>query len=348
MSFWNKKEEPIVKSDPVKPSSVNDNDIVARLNSALGNDVAGEARRIVKDAQKAGQDIQDGYRFLATLGRAFAAIGRACLFIARHVPGPLKAAGRLYKEQIWDRFTYIKDKDGDEVFSKKRASMVVSLTAAFVMACNPFSFTVGPVTVPEGPIPDAILYAATVDKERVNLHMSEQPSENYYTVDGAYTYPSTPEDSVHYRIQDGTFNEMWSWGAKGHPFYPERIKAAVPPVPSWCEVTTYGLRWRAFSRYFNTYPYILDVKCDPGYDPNTGIKELPSDHAKPLSGPAVPARVPTTNRSAVELKGKDGLTVAFLTKDAEDGHYILQPLKRQEPSSVVAKPSVETAELVKS
>ncbi len=253
-----KKPAAAASSKPATGSAPQD-DVLRRLRDSMKNDVAGNARRILKDADANARNMRDGLKFLGGVARVAFAIASGIRKVGSYVPGPLKWCFNKYAK-AWNAFTHVKDKDGDIQFSKKRAIGMGLVTAMALGSVWPIEWPMGE----RGILADLAFYEATKKDEVVYLHMPEEPGGNHiYTADGAYSYPASAEDALHYEIKDSFFNDAWNLVHHGKKFFPDYVKAAIPPVPSRCEVHSYGFRWKLISRYGHIYPQILDVSCEP-------------------------------------------------------------------------------------
>lgn len=259
--MWGKDDEkkPAASGSGKTTAGAPQDDVLRRLRDSMKNDVAGNARRILKDADANARNMRDGLKFLGGVARVAFAIASGIGKIGSYIPGPLKWCFNKYSK-AWNAFTHVKDKDGDIQFSKKRAIGMGLVTALAVGSVWPIEWPLGE----RGILADLAFYEATKKDEVVYLHMPEEPGGNHiYTADGAYSYPASAEDALHYEIKDSFFNDAWNFVHHGKKFFPDYVKSAIPAVPSRCEVHSYGFRWKLISRYGHMYPQILDVSCEP-------------------------------------------------------------------------------------
>jgi hypothetical protein len=103
-----------------------------------------------------------------------------------------------------------------------------------------------------------------LDKETIYLNGKNEidPKGDVWSVGGCETKPGcSPEDAVSFRIKPSLMHQAWSFSTGRGPFLADYVAVPVPNVPSKCEVTSYGLRWR-ISKWLNSYPVLLEAKCE--------------------------------------------------------------------------------------
>ncbi len=154
---------------------------------------------------------------------------------------------RTYKK-IWIALTHNKY---DEFVYKRGVAVIIgtaiSCFAALVIVFVAF---------------DCAYYLATNKTENIYLSQSEEiyPDDNIWGVKGCYTPECDSTSALYFRIKPSFFNHLWNMTENGHVFFPDIIAATVPTGQAFCEVTSYGLRFRILMM-FNIYPSILEVNC---------------------------------------------------------------------------------------
>lgn len=110
----------------------------------------------------------------------------------------------------------------------------------------------------------ALFNGGQLNKEVIYLNGKNEidPKNDIWSVGGCETKPGCgPEDAISFRIKPSLMHQAWSWSTGRGPFLPDYVAVPISNVPSKCEVTSYGLRWR-ISKWMNSYPVLLDAHCN--------------------------------------------------------------------------------------
>ncbi len=110
----------------------------------------------------------------------------------------------------------------------------------------------------------ALFNGGHLDKEVMYLNGKNEidAKNDIWSVGGCETKPGcSPEDAVSFHIKPSLMHQAWSLSTGRGPFLPDYVAVPVPNVPSKCEVTSYGLRWR-ISKWLNSYPVLLEARCE--------------------------------------------------------------------------------------
>lgn len=109
----------------------------------------------------------------------------------------------------------------------------------------------------------ALFNKGNLHKDTIYLNGKNEidPKGDIWSVGGCEEKPNcTAEDAVSFRIKPSLMHQAWSLSTGRGPFLSDYVAVAVPNVPSKCEVTSYGMRWR-ISKWFNSYPILLEAQC---------------------------------------------------------------------------------------
>jgi len=110
----------------------------------------------------------------------------------------------------------------------------------------------------------ALFNGGSLNKETIYLNGKNEidPKGDVWSVGGCETKQGCgPDDAISFRIKPSLMHQAWSLTTGHGPFLPDYVAVPIPNVPSKCEVTSYGLRWRV-SKWMNSYPVLLDAKCE--------------------------------------------------------------------------------------
>lgn len=211
---------------------------------------------------RAASDLASGGRFLYQLSAGLSWVYRTMR--------PLGSIGLTFTQWCWARYRYLwalvvyqKMADGELLFSKTRAGIMVLLSALW------FWFLLCPIA--QCVFIDAPLYLLTAKvDERIYLSKSQELDAvtNSHAVQGWSDAPFTDQDAMYFRTENSLFNNLWSiWHGRGF-FFPEYV-AAVPSTPTRCIITVYGFRFRFTTRFLNIYPEILATACSAPMESRT-------------------------------------------------------------------------------
>lgn len=172
----------------------------------------------------------------------------------RVIIGPIaRFIGRSYKRFFqWSVYKRSRE-SGEAVFSKKRATGVILLTALI-----PFALWYG--TKPVLITVQQAMMALIAEKEVYTyFHGAETIDEGkLYSIKTTSRVPATPESTMHMHVQQDLV--YWIW-------YPEDLANAVPNEVAWGRVKYTGWRWKPFK----WFPEVKDVEAIP-------LSELPAGH----------------------------------------------------------------------
>jgi hypothetical protein len=236
------------------------------------------------DAIRQGRIVEAGMRF------TFQFVQGLVWFFFNVLYWPLTIIRRFV---IWVCKTYYRfwrwfviGKDGYS--SKQRAGLLVTATVLVSAVAGSLSLTMLEFTG------DTFKYVFFADEEIVFLHNTHLGEKGkYHTIDGSYTYPSSPETSLYYVVEDDLFSNIWSIIKHGHLFYPDGVASSVPPVPSRCKIVSFGVRQKFWVQRVQWYPQMLYATC------------CPDQHVCPSVGEIKQASIP--QRYLVEGKPAFGL-----------------------------------------
>ncbi|MDB5490671.1 MAG: hypothetical protein JWO78_520 [Micavibrio sp.] len=170
--------------------------------------------------------------------------------------------------------------EGMPTFSKTRAG-IATLTTAFLLAAPAEQTPIAPFVpdwiseashaFPYETLYDAGVMTATALFNKGSLHHEViytngateiDPKHDLWNVKACEkTAYCGSEETLYFRIKPSIMHQAWSLSTGHGWFLPDYAAAAVPNVPSKCDVTTYGMRGR-ISKRLNVYPNMLDVKCE--------------------------------------------------------------------------------------
>jgi hypothetical protein len=149
---------------------------------------------------------------------------------------------------------YKQNQESEEpVFSKKRATVVILLTAMLAPALW-YGTRPALITVQQAAM------ALIAEREVYTyFHGAETIEEGkLYSIKTTSRVPATPESTMHMHVQQDLI--YWIW-------YPEDLANAVPNEVAWGRVKYTG--WRV--KPFGWFPEVKDVEAIP-------LSELPEDH----------------------------------------------------------------------
>lgn len=206
------------------------------------------------DAIRQGRIVEAGMRFI------FQFVQGLVWFFQNVLIWPIRLSRRI---TLWIGRNYYRlwrwvviGKDGHS--SKPRAGMMVTATVLASVALIPFTLAMAEFTG------DSFMYTFFGDEEIVFLHNSHLTKDSKsHTIDGSYTYPSSPDTSLYYVVEDDLFSNVWSVIKHGHLFYPDGVASSVPPVPSRCKIVSFGVRKKFFVQKLQIYPQLLYATCCP-------------------------------------------------------------------------------------
>jgi hypothetical protein len=252
-----------------KPSA--SDDLLSKLRASAAKDVAGDARRALKGANQVAKNISDiaegTKNAVATAGWLKTNIGEPLWAIANPLIGrACRAYGRM-----WNKRAYVTDADGDRVFSKKRAGIII-LASAFAAAA---AYEAVPETARS--IAFATWWATTNKTEYLVMNKADPSKGSSFVATGCHSWPCDSDNTIDFQIDDSAFHDIHRLITHREMFYPSFIAAAVPAVPSACEIDYYGSRGKVLARWGHFYPRLFDVKTclpiPPGFPEGPITKE---------------------------------------------------------------------------
>jgi hypothetical protein len=206
------------------------------------------------DAIRQGRIIEAGMRFIFQFIQGLVWFFQNVLYwpwsVGRRFV--LWACKRYYALWRW----VVIGKDGYS--SKPRAGMMVTATVLASAFAIPFTISMAELAG------DTFMYTVFGEEEVVflhNTHLSEKGKT--HTIDGSFTYPSSPDTSLYYVVEDDVFSNIWSIAKHGRLFYPDSVASSVPPVPSRCKIVSFGVRQKFFVQRLQIYPQMLYATCCP-------------------------------------------------------------------------------------
>ena len=162
-----------------------------------------------------------------------------------------KLAFRFYMWALWNRIAV--DREGK--FRPARGGVTLLATAAFLYFLgSPLAHLVG----------DGLLYALTVQRDHVlYLSDSQEVGDGNHDVKGCTSLPCSEDNSVYFKVESTAFNQAWSILTGRGIFYPDAIAGGILNEIGKCTATTYGIRMKTFTRFFEVYPKLISVNCSP-------------------------------------------------------------------------------------
>lgn len=130
----------------------------------------------------------------------------------------------------------------------------------------------------------ALFNGGALNKETIYLNGKNEidPKNDVWSVGGCETKPGcTSDEAITFHIKPSLMHQAWSLATGRGPFLSDYVAVPIPNVPSKCEVTSYGVRWRV-SKWLNVYPVLMDAHCD----------SLPAAVAAPLASPVASPAAP--------------------------------------------------------
>jgi hypothetical protein len=264
-----------------------EDDVLRKLRASLDQGLVGKAHKTLKSADEFGRNVQD-------IARGVGQVTAGSSWVYRNVLSPLWSvsepaigwAVRGYK-RIWDRVVNVKDSEGEFVFSKKRAGMMI-LSTIFAAAAL---VNYGPPVAKElgWSATSAAWWAASNKEEAIVLNKSSDPVTGVYSVHGCHGWPCDSDNTIDFVIDDSLFHDIHRWATHGESFYPSLIAAAVPDVPSVCKVQEYGWRAKLVARLGHISPRLLDVQGCIQIPPGFPTGPVTMEAYNKLAAPPVPA-----------------------------------------------------------
>lgn len=178
--------------------------------------------------------------------------------------------GVLYSK-LWRRYAFRTDPtSGERVLSRKRSSLLIGFTVAFILAFTPTGIGDAIRFVTIEPLTDGFLMAVSKRTEVFFLNTSEEidPDGNIHSVRGCKSQGECSEqDAAYFRIRPRLAHDIWKLIEYGNPIYvPDHVVAPIAPGVNRCEVTYYGYRMTSswisrLLRSLEVYPIMLEATC---------------------------------------------------------------------------------------
>lgn len=245
------------------------------MNRKYKNSAAGKAQRHL-------EDMRETYTVVTgTVGWIYNNVIEP--FIKHRWVG---APFRLYAD-IWHAYAYVEDKDGDEVFSKRRGGTMVLATLVFLWLLP--SIVAGTV---EFAVDTSRMATSWKEKEIWYLGKSQEidPAGNVFSAQGCGSIQCSDQTSIYFRIKPSLAHHLWSLYTNGNIFFPDFVAAGIQNDINKCTVTGYGVRWKFLVRNWDVYPQILSVDCVPLTETEiVGGAEEAETPEEPETAPAEPA-----------------------------------------------------------
>jgi hypothetical protein len=167
---------------------------------------------------------------------------------------PFRTYGKL-----WNWAVYKDGEDGEPVFSKRNAGLLLCATLAAGFNASAIVGTTAETAW------DTAWMATTTRTETWYLGKSQEiyPDANIFSTQGCETVRCSDQNSIYFRIKPSLAHHVRNLVHNGSVFYSDFVAAAIPNDTNRCEVTYYGTRQNMFVRGFNIYPQILSVECSP-------------------------------------------------------------------------------------
>lgn len=257
-----------------------------------------KARQTLKRAKVVSKNTADVLEGAAQVGRGAGWIGRNILQPVWSVLNPFIGWAVRGYANLWNKVVHVTDEDGDVVFSKKRAGIMVLSTA---LAASGAYFAAPEVA--KGTL-HAAWYAASHKTERMVLNGHSDPINGIYSVAGCHSaitdiskmtkYPcdTSNENTVTWLVDDSLFHDAHSFVKRGDLFLPDQVAKTVPKVPAVCDVDYYGWRAKIISRWGHMYPRLIEVRnCEL-------INISPKKDFPAVAAPTTPAQSPAAQPPA--------------------------------------------------
>lgn len=278
---------------PENPGGSKDREeIFRKLRASVANNgLVDKAHKTLKNADEFGRNMQDVAKGVGQVTAGSSWVYRNVLSPVWSVLEPVFGRGARAYGRLWDRMVNVKDSEGDLIFSKKRAGMMI-LSTVFAAAAV---WNYGPPIAKElgWSATSAAWWAASNQEEAIILNKSSDPVTGVYSVHGCHGWPCNSDNTIDFVIDDSLFHDVHRWVTHGESFYPSLVAAAVPDVPSVCKVQEYGWRAKLVSRWGHVSPRLLDVQgciqIPPDFPAGPVTLESYNKLAAPTLNPAAPA-----------------------------------------------------------
>ncbi|MEC7028188.1 MAG: hypothetical protein VXW91_00840 [Pseudomonadota bacterium] len=266
-------------SDP-KKKDTSFEDLLRDAKAAIGE--VDNERKALKDAHNASAIGQISKQVTA-IHKTFNQVSQAGMWVYNNIIDPVVSSGvigwpfRTYGK-LWNWAVYKEDAEGERIFSKRNAGLMLCATLAA-------GLNVGPIMTNTAELAwDTAWMATTTRTETWYLGQSQEiyPDSNIFSTRGCESITCSDQDSIYFRIKPSIAHNIRSLVQDGSFFYSDFVAAAIPNDTNSCEVTYYGTRAKTFVRGFDIYPQILNVECSP-LSVNGGALQAPQQPA-----PAMP------------------------------------------------------------
>lgn len=241
-----------------KPTDTSTDDLLSKLKASRANDVAGKARKTLKDAEALGRNINDIAEGVKKTSQTLGWLRKNIAAPVWSILNPVFGRGFRAYGRLWNRTVNVKDADGDMIFSKKRAGLMVLATV--------FAAAAAVEVAPE--IGRSAFYAswwAVSNKSEILIMQKADPSKgSSYVASACHSWPCSDTNTIDFQIDDSAFHDIHRLATHGELFIPSVIANAVPAIPSACDIEYYGSRGKIFARWGHFYPRLFEVKeCLP-------------------------------------------------------------------------------------
>jgi len=237
------------------------------------NDLLKRAERLKKSTADAKKSSRRGSKnafdeasgHLSDIHKAFTQIKGTIGWIYSNIIDPIIShpwIGKPFQwyRRLWEKVVYIGGSESEQIFSKKRAGIMVICTLLFLKLL-PMIFY-GTVEFVWDSSRMLISYKS---EEIFYLGKSQEiDSEgNVFSAQGCELIECSDQSSMYFRIKPSLAHHLWSFYHNGNVFFPDFVAAGIQNDINKCKVTGYGSRSKFMVRNWDVYPQILSVNCIP-------------------------------------------------------------------------------------
>ncbi len=187
-------------------------------------------------------------------------------WIYRHIIEPVVTHPWVRKPFLWYRKLWIAvvykegAEEGEEIFSKERAGLMVLFTL-ICLRLLPFFLSGAAEFVWDG----SRMLMSYEEKQVWYLGKSQEidPEGNVFSAQGCASIECSDQTSMYFRIKPSLMHHLWSLYHNQNMFFPDFVSGGIQNDINKCLVTGYGGRSKYLVRNWDVYPQILSVECAP-------------------------------------------------------------------------------------